>query len=307
MNRNSFADVSNRSVREGAAFAARVVVLTLLAYLFVRVPQVGVGGLLDAAAPYWVAKLLLDVVVLGYVAVRSRWTGAKLVAALAVVYTGLKVVSLGEVYLYGMIGGGDVLAAIALSLVEETAIVLLVVAAFGRLRGEEVPPPDDRLRLSPVQWAWKLPLLAAFFLVTMILAGVAVFTPIAQVIDPVALANYGIFEETPAWVLPFQLLRGVVFTAILLPVVYAYRGDLGETRLAVATLFAVLLGSYMIAGHDAVPGLLWVAHFVELASQAFVYGLVAVTLLGREHHPLRGIRGRRAATTDDAGEATRSL
>lgn len=272
-------------------FFAITLSLSVLAYLAIRIPGVGVSGLADDAAPYWVLKLLLDVFVLGYVAARSRWTGPKLVGALIAVYAGLQVVSFVEIYLYGMVPWSDVTAGVAGSLFQGGAVVLLVVVAFGKLRGEESPAPDDRLRLPPGEWIWKLTVLAVTFLALMILAGLVVFEGVAAFVDPHARAGYEIVEP-PAWILPFQLVRGLVFTALLIPVVALLGGEIRETELTVAMLFATLLASNMIAGYDAVPGLLWVAHFFELFAQAFVYGLLAAWLLTRRHRPLRALRGR---------------
>lgn len=104
----------------------------------------------------------------------------------------------------------------------------------------------------------------------MILAGLVVFEGIAQFIDPPARAGYKIIEP-PAWIIPFQLVRRIAFTTLLLPVVCLFGGDTRETMVAVAVLFATLLASNMIIGYDSVPGLLWVALIFELFSQAFVW------------------------------------
>ena len=273
-------------------FGDRVAVVALVVFVLVRVPEAGVAALSEEAAPYWLAKLLLDVVVLGYVASRSRWTGAKLWAALWLVYAGLQTVSLVEVYLYGMVDATAVVAGTGRNLIVGGVVVLAVVAGFGRLQGAAAPVGDDRLRLSAAEWAWKLAVLALAFLVLMIVAGLVVFEGLAAAIDPAARAGYDIVEP-PAWILPFQLVRGVAFTAVLLPAIALFGGGYRETQLAVAATFAVLLASNMIAGYDAVPGLLWVAHFFELLGQAFVYGLLAVALLFRSHRPLAWLRGRR--------------
>lgn len=289
--RNIWPPVSRWSSGQATRFGGLVLLLAVLTYLVVRVPEVGVGGLLGESAPYWFAKLLLDVLVLGYVTTRSRWTGPKLVGALLLVYAGLQVVSFVEIYLYGMITQGEVLTGAAASLLQGGVVVIAVVLAFGSLRGDEGPVADDRLQFSVAEWTWKLAALAVAFLVLMILAGLVVFEGLAQLLDPQARAGYEIVEP-PAWILPFQLVRGIVFTALLLPVIALFAGDRRETMVAVAVLFGTLLASNMIAGYEAVPGLLWVAHFFELFGQAFVYGLLAVWLLSRHHSPVETLRRR---------------
>ncbi|MFB6354567.1 MAG: hypothetical protein ABEJ92_10845 [Halobacteriales archaeon] len=281
---------------EALGFAVRVVVLTLLVYALVRLPEAGAEALTGEAAPYWLAKLFLDVLVLSYVAVRSRWTGARLWATLWAVYVGIQAVSQVEIALYGMADWTAATTGIGRMALVGAAIVLTVTVGFGRFRGSATPARDGRLRLPTIEWAWKLALLAVTFLVLMIIAGLVVFEGLASVVDPAARAGYEIVDP-PAWVLPFQLVRGLAFTALLVPVIAAFRGGYRETQLSVALLFAVLLSSNMLAGYAAVPGLLWVAHFFELFAQALVYGLLAVALLFRHHHPLRRFRTRRGSAS----------
>ena len=300
--RHIWPPVPQWSTTELSRFGGRVLLLTAVAYLVIRVPEVGLAGLGGDAAPYWLGKLLLDVLVLGYVAARARWTGPKLVGALAVVYVGLQVVSFVEIYLYGMITWPDMLAWTGGSLLQGAAIVALVVVGFSKLWGEEAPVPDERLQFPPAEWAWKLLVLAVVFLVLMIVAGLVVFEGIAGVVDPQARAGYEIVEP-PAWILPFQLVRGTIFTMLLIPIVYLFDGGVRETQGTVALLFATLLASNMIVGYDSVPGLLWMAHFFELFLQAFVFGLLAVWLLSRRHHPLQTLRGRIGLLSEPADAA----
>jgi hypothetical protein len=272
------------STGEAVQFVGRGLLVSLLVYLVARLPDAGLTGLLDAVAPYWAVTVVLTVFVLGYVAVRSRWTGWKLVGALAFLYAGLQIVSFVELYLYGLEPASVTVSNVAWGLGKATLTVVVVVG-FGRFRGGEAAPSDDRLQFGLAEWAWKLPLLAIVFLAAMIGGGLAIFTPVAQLVDPQALANYEIFDP-PAWILPFQLLRGVLFTALLLPIVYLFRGGYRETQVTVALLFAWLLSWGMLLPAETIPGHLWLAHFVEVFVSMFVYGLVLVPVVFRSHHPI---------------------
>lgn len=280
------------SVGEAGRFVARSLLLAALVYILVRAPDVGLTGLFDAAGPYWFVSVSGTVLVLGYVVVRSRWTGWKLVGALALLYVGIQTVSFVELYLYGLESAAATTSNATGSLWRAVLTVAVIVAGHGRLRGEEEPVSDERLQFGLAEWAWKLPLLAGIFLLAMIFGGLVVFEPVAQLVDPQALSTYEILDP-PAWILPFQLVRGVVFTALLLPVIYLLRGGYRETQVTVATLFAWLLGSGLLIPTATIPGNLWMAHFVEVFGSMFVYALVLVPLVFRSHHPLARLASRR--------------
>jgi transketolase len=99
--------------------------------------------------------------------------------------------------------------------------------------------------------------------------------------------------EVPAWVLPFQAVRALLWTAVTLPVIRAMKGRWWETGLAVALLFSVLMGGNLLQPTDMPTGL-QAAHFVEVFGENFVFGWVVVGLLSA---------GRRPALSTAAGEA----
>lgn len=295
--------IRNWTARDAAGFGARVVVLALAWYGLWRVPQDGVGSLLDSGAGIWFAVVVMNTLVVAYVVARSRWTGAKLVGAVALLYGTLQTVSFLEIYLYEMVSLEEALWGAFVSVVTILVVATLVVAAFGKLTGEDAPPSDGRLRLSPRQWAWKVPLIALVHLATFLAAGLFVFVGVAELVDPVAYAEYEILDP-PSWIFPFQALRGVVFAAAMLPVVYLLRGGVREAQGTVALAFAVLLSSGLLLPDSGIPGRLWVAHFAEVFGSSLVLGVVVVALAFRAHHPLRWVRNRLGGASGESSAAS---
>lgn len=283
--------IRNWTVHDAGTFLTRVVIVALVWYGLWRIPQDGLGALLDASTPGWLVVVLVNTSVIAYLVVRSRWTGVKLAGALIVFYSGLQTVSFVEIYLYGMIPLEAAVQWTATSLATVVGVTAVTLVVFGRLTGPDSPPPDDRLRLSVWQWVWKTPLIAVIHLLTFLAAGLFVFMGVAELVDPVALAEYEILDP-PSWIFPFQALRGIIFAGLMLPVVYLFAGGLRETQVTVALAFAVLLSSGLLLPDSGLPGLLWVAHAAEVFSSSFVLGLIVVPLVHHQHHPLRWLAQR---------------
>jgi len=89
--------------------------------------------------------------------------------------------------------------------------------------------------------------------------------------------------QMPAWFLPFQMVRGMIWAALAIPVIRMMRGRLWETGLAVALLFSVLMGSLLLVPNEYMPNQVRMAHIVEVSSSNFLFGWIVVWILGRIH------------------------
>ena len=130
------------------------------------------------------------------------------------------------------------------------------------------------------QWVWKLALIGFSWVVLFILFGALVFLPLAGRLAPAALEEYTNMEM-PAWTLPFQALRAVLWAALTLPVIRMMRGRWWETGLAVALLFSVLMGANLLRPAGLPVGL-QVAH-LEVFGENLLFGWIVVWLLHRRH------------------------
>lgn len=127
------------------------------------------------------------------------------------------------------------------------------------------------------EWAWKLILVAVIYVIVYISFGMFVFRPLAGE----AFDEYYAGLQLPAWILPFQMVRGMIWTVLALPVIRMMKGDWWEAGLAVALLFSVLMGSLLLLPNPYMPDAVRLAHFVEVSSSNFLFGWIVVWLLHR--------------------------
>ena len=223
---------------------------------------------------------LLHTAVLSYPILRSRWTGWRLVAAIFLVFYGVAtlMVTIEAVYLPEALPLDLVIRLVVNGAVTAAVYSVLAVLIHGRMEGDaEVQETNRRLIIPWSQWVWKLALIGFSWVVLFILFGALVFLPLAGRLAPAALEEYTNLEM-PAWILPFQALRAVLWAALTLPVIRMMRGRWWETGLAVALLFSVLMGGNLLRP-TGLPIGLQVAHFVEVFGENFLFGWIVVWLL----------------------------
>ena len=223
---------------------------------------------------------LLHTAVLSYPILRSRWTGWRLVAAIFLVFYGVAtlMVTIEAVYLPEALPLDLVIRLVVNGAVTAAVYSVLAVLIHGRMEGDaEVQETNRRLIIPWSQWVWKLALIGFSWVVLFILFGALVFLPLAGRLAPAALEEYTNMAM-PAWILPFQALRAVLWAALTLPVIRMMRGRWWETGLAVALLFSVLMGSNLLRP-TGLPIGLQAAHLVEVFGENFLFGWIVVWLL----------------------------
>lgn len=251
----------NSSARPGA---------TLLALLFVSV---------------------LNTAVLAYIILRSRWTGWKLVLTVFFVFFGVTtVMSQIETAFFvtrlpaGMLPRIFLVGAIVAAIFSPLAVLIL-----GKGKREEISGDDNSKSNMPFgEWVWKLSFIAASYLVIYFTFGyfVAWKNPAVRAYyggnDPGSfLAQMGnVLRDTP-WLLPLQVVRAMLWTALALPIIRMMKGQWWEAGLAVALSFAVLMNSQLLLPNPFMPDEVRMAHLLETASSNFLFGWLMVWLLHR--------------------------
>lgn len=232
----------------------------------------------------------LDTIVLSYPIIRSRWTGWRLVVTIFFVLYGVMtflsqietVVFLNyfvDIIPVEMLPKLFIHGAISAALFSPLAVLI-----YGRMRGdEESQEPNRRLVMPWTEWVWKLILIAVIYVVIYISFGAFVFRPLAGE----AFQEYYADLQLPAWILPFQMVRAMIWTALALPVIRMMKGSWWEAGLAVALLFSVLMGSLLLVPTEFMPDRIRMAHLVEVSSSNFLFGWIVVWLLNRHHGSLR--------------------
>ncbi|HZO19986.1 MAG TPA: hypothetical protein VFB46_13430, partial [Gemmatimonadaceae bacterium] len=74
------------------------------------------------------------------------------------------------------------------------------------------------------------------------------------------------------WLVPFQILRALLWVAIAVPVIRMMKGQWQETALAVALLFSVVMNAQLLLPNPYMPEPVRMAHLVETASSNFIFG-----------------------------------
>jgi hypothetical protein len=269
----------------------RVVALSFILFFSYSVASLLVGlGTSSGSntAVIWLfAVCLMSSIVVSYPVIRSKWNGWQLVLAIFIIFYGVTtfqsqietVVFLQ--YLVDIIPVGIVPRLFVQGIIVSALFSPFAVLIHGKMGSNreyeqsESPKTSTRLDMPPKEWVWKLGLIAVIYVVVYISFGIFIFRPLAGE----AFQEYYADLQLPAWILPFQMLRGLIWAALALPVIKMMKGELWEAKLAVALLFSVLMGSLLLIPNPYMPDTIRLAHFVEVSSSNFVFGWVAAWIL----------------------------
>jgi hypothetical protein len=257
--------------------------------------QVQAGAALVAL----LAVSLLNTLVLGYVILRSRWAGWKLVLAIFFVFYGVMTVmpQIETAFFLtrlppGMLPRLFLSGAIIAALFSSLAVLIL-----GKRRSNPTGSNrHPRLDMPVGEWVGKLLLIVIAYLVIYFTFGYFIAWKSAAV-----RAYYGgddpgsflaqmrsVVRDTPL-LLPLQVVRAILWTAIAAPVIRMMKGQWWEAGLAVALLFAVT-GSQLLLPNPLMPQEVRMVHLLETATSNFLFGWLIVLIL----------RGLRQSVTESA-------
>ncbi len=288
--------------RTTASLGLKILVLTIVLFALYSIDFLGLALAEEAQTtplPLLLASLL-HAAVLSYPILRSRWNGWRLVAAIFLVFYGVTtlLVTIEAVYLPEALPPDLVTRLVVNGAITAAVFSAVAVLIHGRMRGDEGFEEINRRLIMPwTQWIWRLALIAFSWVFLFILFGALVFLPLAGHLAPDALQDYTNLEM-PAWILPFQMVRALVWAALTLPVIRMMKepallpvqsfpedlpkGRWWETGLVVALLFSVLMGANLLRP-TGLPVGLQIAHFVEVFGENFLFGWIVVWLLHRRH------------------------
>jgi len=233
---------------------------------------------------------LLNTIVLSYVILRSRASGWLLFASLFIVFFGVSTfMSQIETAIFvTWLPGGLLLRIVLSGLLVSLIFSCLAVLVLGKWRTREKFEPS-RLNLTKSQWALRLIVLAALYVIIYFTFGyfLAWRNPAVRAFYHGSddLTNFftqikSVFTDTP-WLPPFQFVRGVFWTLLALPVIRMMKGQWWEAGIAVALCFGVLMSSLLLIPNPLMPKEVRLAHLWETASSNFLFGWMVVIVLVR--------------------------
>jgi hypothetical protein len=246
-----------------------------------------------AAAVALLAVCLLNAAVLTYVILRSRWTGWPLVGAVFVVFYGVMTFMSqieSAVFITRLPAG--VLPRLFLmgALIAAPVSILAVLILGKRSTGSVDADGNLRLVMPRSEWAWKLAVIATAYVILYFTFGYFIAWQ-----NPAVRAYYGgvdegsfmvhmgtVLRDSP-WLIPFQILRAMLWTVIALPVIRMLKGQPLETAVAIGLIFAVLMNAQGLLPNPYMPETVRMTHLVETASSNFIFGVLVGSLLATSH------------------------
>ncbi len=162
-------------------------------------------------------------------------------------------------------------------------------AVFVLKRKAEIAQENEaggRLEMPLSEWAWKTALIAVAYLVLYFTFGYFIAWQ-----NPEVRAYYGgtdpgsffaqmraVLTDTP-WLVPFQILRSLMWTAIAVLLIRTMKGRWWEVALAVGAAFAVLMNTQLLLPNPLMPEAVRMAHLLETATSNFIFGCLTAWLL----------------------------
>jgi hypothetical protein len=230
----------------------------------------------------------------------SRWGGWKLAMSLAVAYYGLATF-MTQIetwyFLTDLTVGPDVLPRLfVMGLPPAFVFIPMAVWVLGKGRARDDAAPNRALLMPTQQWAWKLAVIAVVYLGLYWSAGyfIAWQNPALRAFygQPGELQPFWSQVTSDPWLIPFQLVRGLLWTFFALPVLRGSRVNAWWTALLVGLLLSVPQNIGHILPNPLIPiASVRLSHLIETASSTLVFGLVIVWLLHRAHHSVRDLFG----------------
>ncbi len=230
-----------------------------------------------------VVMAMLDSLVLCWVLAKSNKCGIHLVIVIFLAVFGMKILltvveatylpDLQPIVLALLVNG-----AISCLLWSLTAVALTFGFSMNTETTDLLEKPEWNQKWF--QWIWKSLALAIIWMILFVVFGGVVFMNIAKMIDPQALASYANLEM-PAWILPFQGLRALLWLALVLPMLMQLHGRHKQVFLLSGSVFAIWMGSNLLMALDLPVGLRY-AHLAEVMAECFVFGGLVFLIFARK-------------------------
>jgi hypothetical protein len=284
------------NIRTIGSLVLKLGLLTLLFFAaFMVSTTILVRPLLNAAEPsttdmaailfgYFVMALV-DTLLAALIIMRSRWGGWRLMLALAVsLYGAMTIMAQIETAWFApVMTTMHLTPTIIGALVIQTLPVILIftplaVLLLGKGRQPLDVEPGLVLAHSFSGWAWRLALIAGAYLVLYFGFGyvVAWQNPAVRALYDEG-RNPAVFD--PGRLVPFQVLRALLWAAFAMPVLLVARGQRWYAAVLIGLLFALPMNIVHILPSPLMEASVRLSHFIETSTSNFIFGLIVAGLL----------------------------
>jgi hypothetical protein len=219
------------------------------------------------------------------VILRSRWSGWKLALGLSVAYYGV-VTFMSQIetgYFAESLGvDGETLVRLFLTGLPVALIFIpLAVWIWGKARSKAADIQiTSNLPVNVKEWVWKLGLIAVLYAVVYFTFGYFVAWQNPSLVDMYDAASHPqVFNN--ARLVPFQLLRGVLWGLLAVLLLHILRGNNREKAILVGVMFAVPMSIGLIFPNNPFmpDASVRMSHLVELLSSNSLFGILSVVIL----------------------------
>ena len=301
------------NAKELLIWAGRTALLLLLFYVLFIIGTMAISGMLPdiESEPgliggnigflfYGVINMLL---IAGLI-LSSRWNGWKLALLLGAAYYGA-VTFLTQIevwYFMSNITFDQKLLPrlFIMGLPIAFVYIPLAVLILGKGKREESAKPTLSLNFPAKQWIWKLTAIAIIYILLYWSAGYFIAWQNADLrsfygspgdILPFWEHTAKTFH-TDAGLFPFQAIRAMLWTLCAIPIIRGSKVNVWWTAILVGLFFTIPQISGLILENTLMPiASVRLSHMIEGIASNFVFGMIIVWLLHREHNSLKDLFG----------------
>jgi hypothetical protein len=277
-------------VKVASLLVARAIVLTIVLFVCISLAAGVVGqpagaGTSEPAASAALALVvvcILDTIVLTHFILRSRWAGWRLVATVFFVFYGVSTFmpQIESAVFITRLPEGMLPRLFLMGALFAAPFAALAVLILGKRKANDSDAGENsRLVMPKGEWVWKLAVIALAYVILYFTFGyfVAWKNPAVREYyggsDPGGfLAQMGTVVRDTPWLIPFQILRAMLWTLLALPVVRSLKGAWQETALSIGFMFAVLMSDLLLLPNPYMPESVRMSHLVETALSNFIFG-----------------------------------
>ena len=301
------------TIKKFLSYALRfIIIFILFAALFmlgsgIVAGKIPAGGSEPGLVPDFAGFLLivaLETAIIGALILTSRWGGWKLAILLSLAYYGaVTILTQLEAwyFLSSLTISPDLIPALFAMRIPVCFIAIpLSVLILGRWK---VPPdtePNAALVMPVGQWAWKIALLVVAYILLYWCAGyfIAWQNPAVRSFygspgpaAPFLTHTLNTLSNDPL-LFPFQMLRAILWVLCALPIVRGSKVNAWWTAVLVGLMFSMPQNIAHILANPLMPiASVRLSHLVETASSTFVFGMIVVWLLHRQHKSFKDLFG----------------
>jgi len=225
----------------------------------------------------------VDTVIMGYLVTASRWKGRMEWLALFSAFYGVNyaLTTIEAVYLPTVLPASTVFNLLLNGAIVSGVFAAALVAVLGE-RGMQEQTGVKRLAMPAREWIWKTIAGGIVYIILFIIFGAVVYGPLAKSLDAAAYAaeQSSGASAGAALIFPTEILRGAIWVLLGVPVIMSLPFGWRKTGVIMGIVFAVPLSGFILLSTTIAAGLV-PAHFVEVITENFVFGILVTWILQR--------------------------